>query len=84
MGCVVLRLGAGKVAIAVVLSIALTLAANVLRASSLFYIEAGMVSAAPQWWWHEGIGVAAFMLSAAITLWLLSRLRHREASPCFA
>jgi exosortase/archaeosortase family protein len=83
MGCVVLRLGARMVAIAVMLSIALALAANVLRASSLFYIEAGMVSAAPRWW-HEGIGIAAFMLSAAITLWLLRRLRHREATPCCA
>ena len=59
----------------------LTIAANVLRASSLFYLETGLVSQAPAWW-HDGIGVAAFMLSAAITLWLLGRLRDREATPC--
>ena len=58
--------------------VALTIACNVLRASSLFYVEAGFVpQAAP--WWHDGIGIAAFMLSAAVTLWLLGRLRDREA-----
>jgi exosortase/archaeosortase family protein len=83
MGCALLRLGAAKVAIAVALSVALTIAANVLRASSLFYVETGIVSQAPAWW-HDGIGVVAFMLSAAITLWLLGRLRDREATPCAA
>jgi len=80
MGCALLRLGAAKVAIAVALSVALTIAGNVLRASSLFYVETGLVTRAPAWW-HEGIGIAAFVLSAAITLWLLSRLRDRERAP---
>ena len=82
-GCTWLRLGAVKVAIAMTLSIALTIAANVLRATSLFYVETGMVPAAPTWW-HEGIGIAAFMLSAALTLWLLGHLREREAPSCAA
>lgn len=77
MGCVLLRLGALKVMIAVILSVALAIACNVLRASSLFYIESGFVPQAPGWW-HDGTGVAAFMLSAAVTLWLLGRLRDRE------
>jgi exosortase/archaeosortase family protein len=81
MGCALLRLGAAKVAMAVALSVALTIVANVLRASSLFYVETGLVPQAPAWW-HDGIGVAAFMLSAVITLWLLGRLRDREAAPC--
>ena len=81
MGCALLRLDATRVAIAVALSVALTIAGNVLRASSLFYVETGLVTQAPTWW-HEGIGIAAFVLSAAITLWLLSRLRGREATPC--
>jgi exosortase/archaeosortase family protein len=81
MGCALLRLNAAKVAIAVVLSVALTIAGNVLRASSLFYVETGLVTPAPAWW-HEGIGVAAFVLSAAITLWMLGRLRSREATAC--
>ena len=77
MGCVLLRLGALKVVIAVVLSVALAIAGNVLRASSLFYVESGLVPHAPGWW-HDGIGVVAFVLSAAVTLWLLGRLRDRE------
>jgi exosortase/archaeosortase family protein len=82
-GCVLLRLDAARVAIAAAMSVALTIAANVLRASSLFYVEAGAISGASAWW-HEGIGIASFMLSAAIMLWLLGRLRVRETAPCAA
>jgi exosortase/archaeosortase family protein len=78
MGCVLLRLGALQVAIALVLSVALAIACNVLRAASLFYVETGLVPDAPGWW-HEGIGIAAFVLSAAVTLWLLGRLRDQGA-----
>ena len=56
-------------------------AGNVLRASSLFYVETGLVPQASPWW-HDGIGIAAFMLSAAVTLWLLGRLRDWRAAPC--
>jgi exosortase/archaeosortase family protein len=79
MGCVLLRLGVVKVFVAVVLSVALAIICNALRASSLFYIEAGLVSQAPAWW-HNGIGIAAFTLAAVVTIWLVSRLREREAS----
>ena len=78
MGCVLLRLGALKVAIALVLSVALAIACNVLRAASLFYVETGLVPDAPGWW-HDGIGIAAFVLSAVVTLWLLGRLRDQGA-----
>jgi len=81
MGCVLLRLPATKVMLAVGLSIILAIAGNVLRASSLFYVEAGMVADAPGWW-HDGIGIVAFTLSAAATLWLLGRLRDRDAAAC--
>jgi exosortase/archaeosortase family protein len=77
MGCVLLRFGALKVLVALGLSLALAIACNVLRAASLFYIETGLVPAAPAWW-HDGTGVAAFLLSAAVTLWLLGRLRGRK------
>ena len=76
MGCVLLRLGVLKILVAVALSLALTISCNVLRASSLFYVESGLFHAPG--WWHEGIGIAAFMLSAAATLWLLGRLRDWE------
>src|SRR5262245_43248095 len=83
MGCVLLRFGIIKVMLAVVFSLVLAIACNVLRATSLFYVEAGLIPHA-QAWWHEGIGIAAFALSAAITLWLLTRLRGREAVTCAA
>jgi exosortase/archaeosortase family protein len=83
MACALLRLNARKVAIAVGLSVALTIGGNALRAASLFYVETGLIGQAPAWW-HEGIGVAAFVLSAAIMLWLLGRLRDRKATPCAA
>jgi exosortase/archaeosortase family protein len=82
MGCVWLRLDALKVVVAVAFSVVLAVGGNVLRASSLFYVETGLVPQAPAWW-HDGIGIAAFMLSAAVTLWLLGRLRDwRAAAPC--
>ena len=81
MGCVLFRLGALKVMVAVVLSVAIAIACNVLRASSLFYVEAGFVPQA-EGWWHDGIGIAAFVLSAVVILQLLSGLRDWETIPC--
>jgi len=78
MGCLLLRLGVLKVMAAVAISIVLTIACNALRASSLFYVEAGLIPQAPGWW-HNGIGVAAFALSAATILWVLTRLSGGEA-----
>jgi exosortase/archaeosortase family protein len=83
MGCVLFRFGIIKVILAVALSLVLAIACNVLRATSLFYVEAGLLPHA-QAWWHEGIGIAAFTLSAAVTLWLLTRLCDREAVRCAA
>jgi exosortase/archaeosortase family protein len=81
MGCVLFRFNVIKVMIAVALSLVLAIACNVLRATSLFYVEAGLLPHA-QAWWHEGVGIAAFTMSAIATLWLLTRLRGREAVPC--
>src|SRR5215831_7074789 len=64
--------------LSVALSVTLAIAGNALRASSLFYLEAGLVADAPSWW-HEAIGIVAFVLSAAVTLWLLGRLRGQAA-----
>ena len=81
MGCVLFRFGAIRVMVAVAISLVLAVATNVLRAASLFYVEAGLIPQAPAWW-HEAIGIVAFTLSAAATLWLLTRLRGREAIAC--
>jgi len=78
MGCVLIRSGVLKVMAAVALSLILVITGNVLRASSLFYVEAGQVANAPGWW-HDGIGIVAFGLSAIAILWVLTRLHHREA-----
>src|SRR5262249_7220016 len=71
--CVLFRLGPLKVALAILLSLALTLAANVLRASSLFYLETGFVAHSPAWW-HEGVGVAAFVAASTVMLWAVGRM----------
>lgn len=76
MGCVLFRLSMGKVVVAVALSVAVIIACNALRASSLFYLEAGLIPNAAAWW-HDGIGIAAFVLSALLILQLLGRLRER-------
>jgi exosortase/archaeosortase family protein len=78
MGCILLRLGAVRTLAAVSLAFAFAIAANVLRASSLFYVETGLITGTPHWW-HEGIGLAAFSMSAAASLWVLTRLQDREA-----
>jgi exosortase/archaeosortase family protein len=80
-GCALLRLSILKMMLAVTLSVGLAIACNALRASSLFYVEAGLVPQAPAWW-HEGIGIAAFMLPVALTLWILTRLRNAEVAAC--
>ncbi len=77
--CVVWRSGWRMTAIAVCASLLLTIAANVLRAVSLFYVEAGLIAGAAPWW-HEAIGLAAFAMSAGTTLWMLQRLRAREVA----
>jgi exosortase/archaeosortase family protein len=74
---VLFRLRALQVMAAVASSILAVVAANVLRTSSLFYLEAGFIPQAPGWW-HEAIGIAAFVMSAAMILWLLRRLRDWE------
>lgn len=75
--CVIWRSGVVMTLIAVSASILMTLAANVFRASSLFYVEAGLLpGAAP--WWHEAIGLVAFAISAVATVLVLARLNALE------
>ena len=83
LGCVLLRLSPARMLIGLAAALALAVAGNALRAASLFYVEAGLVADAPAWW-HDGIGLAAFALSSAATLWLLVRLtpaRGEAAAP---
>lgn len=80
MGSILFRLGVLRTTAALAITVIVVVAGNVLRASSLFYVEAGLVPQAAGWW-HDGIGVAAFAVSAAAILWVLTRLQPREATP---
>lgn len=77
--CTVWRSGMLMTVLALAASLVLTILANVLRATSLFYVEAGCTPSA-QPWWHEAIGMAAFMAAAALIIVMLSRLRAWEAA----
>jgi exosortase/archaeosortase family protein len=74
VGCVALRIDLFRTLLAVCAALALTLLANVLRATSLFVIEAGLVPQPPAWW-HEGVGVVAFAAAGTAILLLLQRLK---------
>jgi exosortase/archaeosortase family protein len=76
MGCALLKLGAGPTAIAAACCVLLAVAGNVLRTTSLFYLEAGLIGRPPAWW-HEGIGLVAFALSTMLMLGMLVRMVRR-------
>jgi exosortase/archaeosortase family protein len=79
MACTVWRSGVWMTVMALAAALVLTILANVLRAVSLFYFEAGLVAGALPWW-HEAIGLAAFMGAAGMILIVLNRLRAWEVS----
>lgn len=81
MGGVFMRLDAIRLLAAITASVVLTIAANVLRAASLFYVETGLLAWTPPAWWHEGAGLAAFLMSSSAMLWVLVRLQDQEATP---
>jgi len=64
-----------KTSMAIVVASIFVLLGNVLRASSLFYLETGTISL-EQPWLHEGVGVSAFLLVVAAIVMTLSRLQH--------
>jgi exosortase/archaeosortase family protein len=78
LGCFLLRLPPARILVALAAALPLAVAGNALRAASLFYVEAGLIADAPAWW-HDGIGLAAFALSSAATLWLMVRLKPERA-----
>ncbi|NQZ11370.1 MAG: archaeosortase/exosortase family protein [Algicola sp.] len=61
---------------AMVIAVVFVLFGNVLRASSLFYVESGIINVQEPWL-HEGIGVAAFALTAAGIVITLSAWQRR-------
>lgn len=79
MGSIALRLSFWRSALAVLAGALLAVMGNVLRASSLFYVETGLVAGMPPFA-HEAIGVVAFALGAAGLAWVLRALEPGEVS----
>jgi exosortase/archaeosortase family protein len=73
MGALARNFGYWRTACAVLAGIVLTLAGNVLRAASLFFVETGSVGRLPAWG-HEAVGIAAFLMAAAGLMWVLRKL----------
>ena len=59
----------------VMIGIIAVLLGNVLRASSLFYIEAEILETPS--WWHSGIGLVVFAFTAAAIVYSLQCIRER-------
>lgn len=79
MGSIALRLPAWRAAAAVAAGGAFAVMGNVLRASSLFYVEAGFVGVMPSYA-HEAMGLTAFALCAAAIAWVLRELEPARES----
>lgn len=77
MASVVLRLRLARTLAVCAVAVTSAVAFNALRAASLFYVEARIVRAAPAWW-HEGVGVVAFVLAAVLIVWTSLRLQQRR------
>jgi len=77
MGSIALRLSIWRTALAVLAGVGLAVAGNVLRASSLFYVEAGLVAGLPPSA-HEAVGLVAFVMCAAGLAWVLRVLEPVE------
>ena len=73
LGCV---RGCGRLAYlaALLIAVAAAVLGNVLRASSLFYLEAGLVEA-PGAWAHDAVGAAAFLLTTLLLAAAVNRLQ---------
>lgn len=80
MGGVLFRFGTLRMLLALAGAVIVVVIGNVLRASSLFYVETGLLPQAPAWW-HDAIGLFAFAMSAVTILWVLTRLQRAEAAP---
>ncbi len=58
------------------MTLGIIIAANILRATALFYIESGLI-AMPAWA-HDGVGMVTFIAAAVAILWLADRLAPRS------
>ena len=77
MAATVHRLACVQLIAALSLALVATIAGNVLRTASLFYLETELIRGPA--WWHEAIGMAAFAVSAGGSMWFAGRLATTEA-----
>jgi exosortase/archaeosortase family protein len=68
------RFAARRYVLALVLATGFAIAGNILRATSLFYVEAGIFPVGDVAWLHEAVGLAAFAMTALL---LLAAIRPR-------
>jgi exosortase/archaeosortase family protein len=61
------------------MTLGIIIAANILRATALFYIESGLIPMPA--WAHDGVGMVTFIAAAIVILWLADRLAPRSL-PC--
>jgi exosortase len=71
------RFGAGRYALASVIATSFAIAGNIVRATSLFYLEAGIIETGDAGWLHDAVGLAAFAMTALL---LLAAIRPRPAA----
>ena len=69
-----------RYALALAVATLFAIGGNILRATSLFYVEAGILEVGVNPWLHEAVGLAAFAMTAVL---LLAALKPR-APACFA
>jgi exosortase/archaeosortase family protein len=69
----------GRYAAALAIAVAMAIVGNAVRAASLFYLENGFVAPLQGPIAHEAVGLAAFLLFAALTLWLVAPRQAVEA-----
>jgi exosortase/archaeosortase family protein len=76
----VLRVGNGRTIVAGAVALAAVFLGNVVRSCGLFYLEAGIFPA-PHWY-HNGIGLVAFAITAGGIAWCVMKL-GRGAEPAY-
>jgi exosortase/archaeosortase family protein len=70
------RFGWYKSILSIIGTVVLVILGNALRASALFYPEAGILKLPPMW--HDGTGIIVFIFTAIAICWYIKWLHRRE------
>jgi exosortase/archaeosortase family protein len=71
------RFSLRRYALALALAVLLAIAGNIVRATSLFYVESGVLELGEAGWLHEAVGVVAFAMTA-LGLYVIVKPRAQE------